>query len=123
VGGAYLGASGTLQTQVTAAGSTSTVSATKTETIGLPLAGIDFRVFPLRNHNLFEIEGGMRGMAYGDYGYYVQAIGQGGICLGPFTILAGYRAVNTSIYVTSNGSPSGLTARLQGPIFSAMFRW
>jgi hypothetical protein len=124
VGGAYLRAEGTLQTQVNTAGSTSTISATRVETVGLPLAGFDFRLFPLRKYHFFEIEGGIRGMAFGDYGYYVQAISQGGICLGPFTLLAGYRAVNTSIYVTSNaGSASGLTARLQGPIFSGMFRW
>jgi hypothetical protein len=28
-----------------------------------------------------------------DYGYYAQAIAQGGVCLGPFTVLAGYRAL------------------------------
>jgi hypothetical protein len=123
-GGAYLRASGTLETQVTAAGSTSNVSATKSQTVGLPLAGFDFRLFPLRRHNFLEIEGGMRGMDFGSYGYYVQAIAQGGVCLGPVTILAGYRAVDTSIVVTSNaGSANGLTARLQGPIFSGMFRW
>jgi hypothetical protein len=72
---------------------------------------------------VFEIEGGLRGMTFGSYGYYVQAIAQGGVRLGPFTLLGGYRAVNTSIYVISNGSASGLTARLQGPIFSGMFRW
>ena len=123
-GGAYLGASGTLETQVTVAGSTLNVLTTKTQTVGLPLAGFDFRLFPLRHHNFLEIEGGMRGMDLGSYGYYVQAIAQGGICAGPFTLLAGYRAVDTSIYVTSNsGNTSGLTARLQGPIVSGMFRW
>jgi hypothetical protein len=92
--------------------------------VGLPLAGFDFRLFPLRRHNFLEIEGGMRGMDLGSYGYYVQAIAQGGICLGPFTLLAGYRAVDTSIYVASNsGNANGLAARLRGPIFSGMFRW
>jgi hypothetical protein len=123
-GGAYLRASGTLETQVTVAGSTSNVLATKTQTVGLPLGGFDFRLFPLRHHNFLEIEGGMRGMDLGSYGYYVQAIAQGGICAGPFTMLTGYRAVDTAIYVISNsGNTSGLTARLQGPTFSGMFRW
>ncbi len=116
VGAAYLGASGFLQAVQT------NTSATKTQQIVLPLAGTDFRIFPLPGHKFFEIEGGIRGMAFGDYGYFAEATGSGGLVLGPVTLLAGYRAVNTDIHVTSNGG-SGVTARLHGPIFSGMFRW
>jgi hypothetical protein len=124
VGGAYLSASGSLASEVTTGSVTTTVAATRTQTVGLPLAGLDFRMFPLPHHRIVEIEGGMRGMDFGNYGYYVQAIGQGGVSFGPFTLLAGYRAVNTSIHVTSGGgNANGITARLQGPIFSGMFRW
>lgn len=121
VGAAYLNATGTLQTP--ASQFFSGVSATKNQKIGLPLAGVDFRIFPIPGHKFFEVEGGIRGMAFGDYGYYGQAIGQAGVNFGVLTLLGGYRAVNTSIYVDSNGSASGITARLKGPIFSAMFRW
>ena len=116
VGAAYLGATGLLRAVETG------VSATKTQQLVLPLAGTDFRIFPIPGHKFFEVEGGIRGMAYGDYGYFAEATGSAGIAFGPITLLAGYRAVNTEIYVTSNGG-SGTTARLHGPIFSGMFRW
>jgi hypothetical protein len=122
-GAAYLNATGTLEAQNASLLGAGNVTATKNQKLVLPLAGFDFRIFPIPGHKLVEMEGGIRGMAFGSYGYYAQAIGQGGVCFGPFTLLAGYRAVNTSIYVDSNGSPSGITARLKGPIFSGMFRW
>jgi hypothetical protein len=115
VGGAYLSATGNL--------SAAQQTASKSQTIGLPLAGVDFRFFPIPHHKTFDIEGGIRGMAFGDYGYYAEATGSGGLNLGPFAVLAGYRAVNTSIYVNNSSGPSGLTARLKGPIFSGVFRW
>ncbi len=116
VGAAYLGATGLLQ--AVEAGT----SATRSQQLVLPLAGMDFRIFPVPGHKFFEVEGGIRGMAFGSYGYFAEATGSGGVAFGPFTLLAGYRAVNTEIYVTSNGG-SGITARLHGPIFSGMFRW
>lgn len=116
VGAAYLGATGEIQAIETG------ILATTSQRVVLPLAGTDFRIFPIPGHKFFEIEGGIRGMAFGDYGYFAEATGSGGIAFGPFTVLAGYRAVNTDIHVTSNGG-SGITARLHGPIFSGMFRW
>lgn len=123
VGAAYLNATGTLRTDAASMLGSASATATKNQKVALPLAGFDFRVFPIPGHKIFEVEGGIRGMAFGDYGYYGQAIGQGGLNFGAFTILAGYRAVNTSIYANSNNSPSGITARLKGPIFSGLFRW
>jgi hypothetical protein len=116
VGAAYLGATGFLTAVQTG------VSASKSQQLVLPLAGTDFRIFPIPGHKFFEVEGGIRGMAFGDYGYFAEATGSGGVVLGPVTLLAGYRAVNTEIYVSSNGG-SGITARLHGPIFSGIFRW
>ncbi len=115
-GAAYLSATGTIQ-----ALQINTV-ASKSQAIGLPLAGAEFRIFPIRGHRIFEIDGGMRGMGFGGYGHYVQANGNAGIGLGPITVQAGYRAVNTDLHRDSNGG-SGLSARLQGPIFSLMYRW
>ena len=96
--------------------------ASKSETIGLPLAGAEFRIFPIPGHRIFEIDGGLRGMGFGSYGHYVQANGNAGVAIGPITLQAGYRAVNVDLHQSSNGG-SGLSARLQGPIFGALFRW
>lgn len=115
-GAAYLSATGSIQ-----AVQTNTV-ASKSEVIGLPLAGAEFRIFPIPGHRIFEVDGGMRGMGFGSYGHYVEATGNAGVGLGPVTFLAGYRGVNVDLHVSSNGG-SGITARLQGPIFSMMFRW
>jgi len=59
VGAAYMNAIGTIQ-----AVQTSTV-ASKSETLGLPLAGADFRLFPIRGHRVLEMEGDLRGMGAG----------------------------------------------------------
>lgn len=115
-GAAYLSATGTIQ-----AVQTSTI-ATRSETIGLPLAGAEFRIFPIPGHRILEIDGGMRGMGFGSYGHYVEANGNAGIGWGPITFQAGYRGVNADLHETSNGG-SGITARLQGPTFSIMWRW
>ncbi len=115
VGGAYLNATGNLSAAQT--------TTSKSQTIGLPLAGVDFRVFPIPHHKILDIEGGIRGMAFSDYGYYAEATASGGLNFGAFAVLAGYRAVNTSIYVNNSSGPNGLTARLKGPIFSGVFRW
>ena len=61
-------------------------------------------------------------MGFGGYGHYIEAQGNGGINLGHVAFEAGYRAVNMDIHVTSNGG-SGVVARLNGPIFSLVFRF
>ena len=115
VGAAYLSATGTIQ-----AAQTSTV-ASKSETVGLPLAGADFRIFPIPGHRIIEVEGGLRGMGAGSYGHYVEGTANGGICLKSITFLAGYRQVNALFQNSSNSS--GVNVRLRGPIFSMMWRW
>ena len=57
-GGAYIGATGIISAVQ------SGNSATKSQSIGLPLAGLEFRLFPIRHHGIFEVEGGLRGMAF-----------------------------------------------------------
>lgn len=116
VGGAYLSATGAIHALETS------ITATKTETIGVPLAGVDFRVFPLPSHKFIDLEGGIRGMDLGSYGNYLEATGNGGISFGHVTVLAGYHAVNVDFHNTS-ANPSGLNARLRGPIFSLVWRW
>lgn len=115
-GAAYLGATGTIQ--ALQAG----VTESKSITVGMPLAGAEFRLFPIPGHRIFEIDGGMRGMGFGSYGHYVEANGNAGIAWGPITFQAGYRAVNADLHVTNDGG-SGLTARLQGPTLGVLWRW
>jgi hypothetical protein len=115
VGGAYLNATGSIQAVQTA------TVASRSETVGLPLAGADFRIFPIPGHRIVEVEGGLRGMGAGSYGHYVEGSANGGLCLKSITFLAGYRQVN-ALFQDSK-SASGVDARLRGPIFSMMWRW
>ncbi len=116
VGGAYLSATGSILAKETG------TTATQTETIGVPLAGADFRVFPIPGRRLLDIEGGIRGMDVGSYGNYVEVTGSGGICIAHATLLAGYRYVNFDFHNTS-ANPSGVSAQLRGPLFSVLWRW
>jgi hypothetical protein len=116
VGGAYLGATGTIQSL------TANTTATKTQTIGLPLAGAEFRLFPIPGHHWLDLDGEVRGMGFGSYGHYVQATGNGGVWFGHFGLQGGYRAVNADLHETGNGG-SGIAVRLKGPIFSLAFKW
>jgi hypothetical protein len=116
VGGAYLNATGTIR------GVESGLVATKSETVGLPLAGAEGRVFVIPGRKLLEIDGGVRGMAFGAYGHYVEGTVNGGLGFGPLTIQAGYRAVSADLHSTSTGG-NGVDVRLHGPIFSLLARW
>ncbi len=122
VGGAYLSAAGRVQANTNSllGGVSDTYS--KTETVGLPLTGVEFRVFPIPHHPIIEINGEARGMGFGSYGHYVEGGGNGGINLGHFAIEAGYRAVVADIHSTSQ-TPSGIFAHLHGPIYSVVFRY
>lgn len=115
VGAAYLNATGTIH-----ALQMSTV-ASKSETLGLPLAGADVRLFPIPHHRLVDLEGGIRGMGVGSYGHYLEGSANGGICFGPVTVLAGYRQVNALFH--DSGNSSGVNVRLRGPIFSMTYRY
>ncbi len=116
VGGAYLNADGTIHALQTG------IVASKSETIGLPLAGVEGRIFPIRRHRILEIDGGLRGMDFGAYGHYLEASGNAGITFGPVTLQAGYRRVRVDID-TNSTNPSGVDALLSGPLFSAQWRW
>jgi len=114
VGGAYLNATATIVSLQPA------TSAARTQDIGLPLAGAEFRIFPL--HKWFDIDGGVRGMTFGDYGHYVEGGANASLWLGPLALQGGYRIVNTTLQQTG-GNPGGITVRMKGPIFSLAFKW
>jgi hypothetical protein len=114
VGGAYLDATGTIASTRTA------VFATRTETIGLPLAGGEFRVWPLR---FFSIGGSVKGMAVGDYGHYVQGEINGGIGARSIALLFSYQILDADIHESSGApNPAGIAPRISGPIMSVQFR-
>lgn len=130
VGGAYLGATGTVNATDRSLtsfllGTVSTpvsTTLTKKETVGVPLAGVEFRIFPIPHHPILEVNGEARGMGFGSYGHYVEGAGNAGINLGHFAIEAGYRTVVADIHSTSQ-TPSGIFAHLHGPIYSVVFRY
>lgn len=115
-GGAYVGTTGTISSLELG------TTATKTETFGLPLAGMEGRIFPIRRHKILTIEGDIRGMDVGAYGHYIEASGSGGINLGHLAFLAGYRTVDPDIQ-SSSANSAGVNIHLKGPIFSAQWRW
>jgi hypothetical protein len=117
VGGAFLGTSGSI-TSVELG-----TTASKTENVGLPLAGAEGRLFPWRGHKLFVVEGDIRGMDVGSYGHYLEASGSGGVGVGPVTMLAGYRTVRAALHASTGANPEGVDVRLKGPIFSMEWRW
>jgi hypothetical protein len=116
VGAAYLNATGTIH------GIESGLVATKSETLGLPLAGAEGRAFVIPGRKLLEIDGGIRGMAFGEYGHYVEATVNAGLGFGPLTFQAGYRAEGVDLHSTSNGG-NGVDVLLRGPVFSLQARW
>jgi hypothetical protein len=115
IGGAYLNATGTLRSQ-----QLNTV-ASNSQTIGLPLVGADFRIFPLPSHKLLEISGAAKGMAFGDYGHYVDGQINVGVPIGALTVEAGYRIVDADLHQTS-GQRNGVSPQFTGPVFSLVFR-
>jgi hypothetical protein len=116
IGGAYLG--GTAEIHTVPNG----ISSSKSQSIGLPLAGAEFRVFPIPHHSLFEINGSARGIAVGSYGHYIEGTGSAGLLLGHVALEGGYRAVNANLHDTKEGG-SGLFLHLNGPIVSLVVRY
>jgi hypothetical protein len=115
LGAAYMNASGT----VTAAAAG--ISGTRSQRVGLPLAGIEFRIFPIRDHYWFAIDGRMKGMDFGSYGHYVDANLNIGVWMKHLGLQAGYRGITTLL--EENGRlNAGFQLRLTGPIFSVAFK-
>lgn len=114
-GGAYMNATATI-VSVEAA-----TTASKTQNLGLPLTGIDFRIFPLRSHKWVDIDGEIKGMDFGHYGYFVEGAANAGVWLGPVVVEAGYRVVDSLLQETG-ADGGGIAVRMRGPIFSLGFK-
>ena len=113
-GGAYLNATGSITSQVAG------VTASRSETVGMPLAGIAFRTFPLHGRFDLEINGEIKGMNFGAYGHYVQASANIGAGVKHVLLEAGYRIVNADIHQT-NGL-NAVTPEFRGPVASLLLR-
>lgn len=116
IGGAYLNASGTLR------GLQSGLTATQSQTVGLPLVGAEFRFSPIPGHPMLELNGEAKGMALGDYGHYVQGTANVGVRFGPMTVEAGYRIVDADVHETG-ANPSGVSPMFRGPVAGVVFRY
>jgi hypothetical protein len=116
-GGAYINATGSISAPQAG------VTSSKSQQLGLPLAGVDFRVFPIPGHAWVDIDGGIRGMDLGNYGHFVEASLNGGVWIGRhFGLQAGYREITTLLQQT--GSDSGaMNVHLHGPTFSLLFKY
>ena len=114
-GGAYLNASGIITSGTTG------VSGSHEEKIGLPLAGAEFRVWPLP---FINIAGGVKGMALGGYGHFVQGEISGGIGIKRVNFQAGYRFLDADVH-ENNDQPdrAGIAPRFGGPFFGVAFRF
>jgi hypothetical protein len=113
-GGAYLNATGAITSQITG------VTASRSETVGLPLAGLEFRAFPVHGKFNVEINADVKGMDLGSYGHYVQATANVGIGHGPLLIEGGYRWVNADIHDSSG--VDAVAPRFRGPLVSLELR-
>jgi hypothetical protein len=116
VGGSYLDATGTIS------GLTSAISATKSQRIGLPLVGTEFRFAPIPGLRAIQIAGEVKGMGLGDYGHYIQSELKAGLRAGLFTFEAGYRFVDANVHETGS-NPSGVSPQFKGPIAGVVFRY
>lgn len=114
VGGAYFGASGTISSQTTG------ITASRSDTLGMPLAGIAFRVFPLRGPVNVEFNGEVKGMDFGDYGHYFQTTANVGVGRGHVLLEGGYRFMDADVHQT-NGL-NGVAAEFRGPVISLVLR-
>jgi hypothetical protein len=77
-------------------------------------------VFPVHRRFDVEINGEVRGMKFGGYGYYVQASANVGAGIGPVLVEGGYRIVNFDIHTTD--LTTVVNPQFTGPVISVVFR-
>jgi len=113
-GGAYFSASGTITSQTTG------ITASRSETAGMPLAGVAFRAFPIHGRFDVEVNGEVKGMNFGGFGHYVQAAANIGAGRGHVLVEAGYRFIDADVHQT-NGE-NAVTPQFRGPVISLLLR-
>lgn len=116
VGAAYLGVQGTLNAIQ------SGVDESKSFQAPIPLIGTEFRLFPVPHHRIVQLEGMVRGITAGGYGYFIEGGASGGLRFGPIALLAGYREMFANLH-QNDGSGDGVALHVKGPIFSLQWAW
>jgi hypothetical protein len=116
VGVAYLGVQGTL------IGIQSGLYESKSFQAPVPLIGTEVRFFPVPRHKIFEVEGMVRGVPAGGYGYFLEGGASGGVRVGPVGVLAGYRDLFANVH-QDNDRSDGVALHLKGPIFSLQWAY
>lgn len=115
VSGAYLDASGTIASANTG------ISASRSQQLGMPLAGAEFRAFVLPS--VMYVSGEIKGMAFGDYGHFVQ----GGVFVGAgwrgVSVQGGWQILDANVHEANGGvNAVGIAPRFSGPAIGIQFR-
>jgi hypothetical protein len=114
VGGVYLNGNGTITAP------TAGITASRQQTAGLPLLGVEARVFPIPGSGLVDVDGYVRGMDFGPYGAFVEYSINGGIWFYRRVALqAGYR----DLWADLSYNHKSANVSVRGPIFSVVFKW
>jgi len=116
IGAAYLGLAGTFQ------GEKSGINKANSTPFGLPLAGLDFRLYLVPNKRWIALEGAVRGLPVGNYGHWVEGTAGVGGWVGPVGVQVGYREMLIDFHQTGI-DPNGLNLRFQGPTATAFWTW
>ena len=115
------GGLGYVDVEATARSETFAATGQTSARVPFPLAGVDFRIFPIAGSGLVSISGELKGMSFGDLGRYLQAAVHGGVGLGRhLTLRVGYAVLDADVR-TGSGTQA-LHPRFQGPVFSVQVR-
>jgi hypothetical protein len=115
IGVAYMNADATIQSLRTG------LQAHASQTLPLPLPGIDFR-WVIPRYNRVDINGEGRGVGLGDYGKYAGgSVNVGVRIFGGIALVAGYRIVSFDIH-DAKASSKAATVLFSGPSFAVRFQ-
>ncbi len=111
----WVGATGTLR------GGTLGALAVESASVPLPLAGAEFRGFPIGGRFPVSLGAEIKGMSLGDFGHYVQAAVSAGLGFGRYmSIQAGYGVVDADVHKRDRSV--AVTPSFHGPMFSLQVR-
>lgn len=119
VGAVYFHSQGTLSAPQAG------VNTSDSGNFGFPLAGLEFRVFPVPGRAIVDLNGGIRGMDFGNYGHYLESGLNAGIWMGRHLGLhVGYKDIRAAFQNTGGSSANAARAdvRIHGPVFSLTFK-
>jgi hypothetical protein len=116
IGAAYLGVASSLQ------GEPSGLSKKESIPFGLPLAGVDFRLYFIPNKRWIALEGAVRGLPAAGYGHWVEGTAGLGGWIGPVGLQLGYREMLIDLH-QNHFDPNGLNLRFQGPMATLLWNW